>query len=780
MAGALIGALRVSLSAETSAFEAGMKRSQRTAQTTANSITSSFKTAGGAMGALKAGVAGFIASLSVGTIIAAGKAALDYAGSLAEVAQQLGVTTKDLQVFRFAAGQVGVSQEQLETGLGKLTITLGNLANGAKAPREALEGLQKGLSEAVRGKDTGEAFRLIADALSKVTDRAQRASVEVALFGRSGAKLDNLLSGGSKQVNELADAAQQLGIVLSDEQIQKADDTADKLEALSTVLKAKIAGEVADNASSILQLADALIELVNTAQRASAAWVDFTTNLARKWSIPAQLDKFINGSVFGFDTAGKSVTVPLNGNKQADSRFGALFRGRPGRGGASVGNFLASGGGGSRRGGGGRDRSAEEAQRKLLDNLRDQQQFDQEILRAKQDILQSQRSLATNGDDRANIDLELLASDRRQFESQMAYERKVFDITNGADGISEAQAEQKRQLYDINENLQQQAIEQEQQRESQRQVARLADVDFDLQREKLELEAGLAKTASEQRDVQLRLLDLWYRQERAKLDAIMAEEAIGSAAWEEARRRKAALDANQAARAANVKAGTRSPLEEYAASLPLDAGRMNEALENVAVNGLKGLEQGLMDIIDGTKSVKDAFHDMAAAILADLLRIAIQKYVIGTILNLAGVSGAKDGGLVPGFAYGGFVSGPGGSREDRVPAMLSNGEFVINAKSTKKFLPLLEAINNGVPHMAMGGLAIARPSIGPRIDVSNVNHGMGRMPSIVMNNDFRGADPAAVAAITMKLNKMEAEFPGRVVATMSDAKDRFIWRGDRR
>lgn len=51
----------------------------------------------------------------------------------------------------------------------------------------------------------------------------------------------------------------------------------------------------------------------------------------------------------------------------------------------------------------------------------------------------------------------------------------------------------------------------------------------------------------------------------------------------------------------------------------------------------------------------------------------------------------------PSTAYvkdGGWISGPGGPRDDRVPAMLSNGEFVVNAKSAAANAELLEAINN--------------------------------------------------------------------------------------
>lgn len=57
------------------------------------------------------------------------------------------------------------------------------------------------------------------------------------------------------------------------------------------------------------------------------------------------------------------------------------------------------------------------------------------------------------------------------------------------------------------------------------------------------------------------------------------------------------------------------------------------------------------------------------------------------------------------FATGGPVRGPGGPKDDRIHAMLSDGEFVTNAASTKRHRGLLEAINNNrIPHMFGGGL----------------------------------------------------------------------------
>lgn len=57
-------------------------------------------------------------------------------------------------------------------------------------------------------------------------------------------------------------------------------------------------------------------------------------------------------------------------------------------------------------------------------------------------------------------------------------------------------------------------------------------------------------------------------------------------------------------------------------------------------------------------------------------------------------------------ATGGLVRGPGSETSDSIPALLSDGEFVVNARSTRLFQPILSAINASadLPAFAMGGL----------------------------------------------------------------------------
>lgn len=84
-------------------------------------------------------------------------------------------------------------------------------------------------------------------------------------------------------------------------------------------------------------------------------------------------------------------------------------------------------------------------------------------------------------------------------------------------------------------------------------------------------------------------------------------------------------------------------------------------------------------------------------------------------INWTGMATSAMGFL--GFASGGEVSGRGTNTSDSIPTMLSNGEFVVNARSTRKNLTLLRALNSGqsFSRYAAGGLVsptsvLTRPS----------------------------------------------------------------------
>lgn len=265
-----IAKLLVTLGMDSTEFSRGAKRALDDVSTMRSKISS-------AAGVIKGAVGGMITAMALDRIADLAMKGLEYASSLGEVAAQLGVTTKALQEYRYAASQAGIEQDEMDKALAQLTKRLGEAAEGAKAPKAALEKLGVSLRDA-NGHviDAGDAIPLIAEGLQKIESPAERAAILVDLFGKAGQKLIPLMEGGAAGVNGLRDAAHKLGIVLSDEQIQKADETADKLSAMKQVLEAKIASTVADNADLILDLANALMKLVDAAGKAAKAWRYFS------------------------------------------------------------------------------------------------------------------------------------------------------------------------------------------------------------------------------------------------------------------------------------------------------------------------------------------------------------------------------------------------------------------------------------------------------------------------------------------------------------------------
>jgi hypothetical protein len=235
------------------------------------------RTTAAGFGLVKTAVAGLVAGVGIDSFVRLTSQGLEYAASLGEQAQQLGVTTTQLQEYRFAATQVGISQGEMHAGLAKLTRSLGEASLGAKKPIEALQRLgftMQEIDDLARGT-AGDALPKIADKLAAIESPAQRAAIEVDLFGKSGQKLDTLLAGGSAAIDNLREAARRLGVVLSEEQIARADETADKLAAVKLVLEANIAGAVANNAQAIISMANALATFVVKAIQAANAFVQF-------------------------------------------------------------------------------------------------------------------------------------------------------------------------------------------------------------------------------------------------------------------------------------------------------------------------------------------------------------------------------------------------------------------------------------------------------------------------------------------------------------------------
>lgn len=119
-----------------------------------------------------------------------------------------------------------------------------------------------------------------------------------------------------------------------------------------------------------------------------------------------------------------------------------------------------------------------------------------------------------------------------------------------------------------------------------------------------------------------------------------------AAASDEARASAEQLLINQEKLNGSWQYGATVALQEYA----IQAANVNKAMQSVVAGGLKSMEDGIFNVITGTKTLKDAFKSMVSSILSDLARMLIRQSIVAPMAQAIGgafgmpVAGARASG----------------------------------------------------------------------------------------------------------------------------------------
>lgn len=150
---------------------------------------------------------------------------------------------------------------------------------------------------------------------------------------------------------------------------------------------------------------------------------------------------------------------------------------------------------------------------------------------------------------------------------------------------------------------------------------------------------------------------------------------------------------------------------------------MNEALqkydeEQQKINTISKIQQtsnqlakdfsgAITDWITGAQSFGDAMKSILKQLIAQLIQAAIYATIVAACTGGGGGFAARwKGAFGKCLATGGSVDGPGTGTSDSIPAMLSNGEYVLNAQAVDRLgVPFLNGLNTGrLRGFASGGL----------------------------------------------------------------------------
>ncbi|WP_323034104.1 tape measure protein [Pararhodobacter sp.] len=234
-------------------------------------------------------------------------------------------------------------------------------------------------------------------------------------------------------------------------------------------------------------------------------------------------------------------------------------------------------------------------------------------------------------------------------------------------------------------------------------------------------------------------------------------------AIEFARAKQELLNAAKAAGRAET-ADLIAEVEREAAAYATVAQRMDEAGQKQQDNLDLQRELGnhtmtsLNALIRGTSSWNDVLGDTLDLLGQMVLKAALlgegplasmmgggKGGLLGTLMG--GLTGGAGGGSIGLYskggpvhaATGGRIAGPGTGTSDSIPAMLSNGEYVVKATAARKHAALLDAINSGsMRYLSTGGVA-------GRVRAVQANSAPGAPMSISapLHIDARGANMTA-------------------------------------
>lgn len=184
------------------------------------------------------------------------------------------------------------------------------------------------------------------------------------------------------------------------------------------------------------------------------------------------------------------------------------------------------------------------------------------------------------------------------------------------------------------------------------QTAELADA-ADL----LRLRGDLADTAKERRDIELRILDLQYREEKLRLEAVAASAQSTEAEKQIARRRLSQIGEQYDLRKQSIDRANESPLEKYRRRMNKTSGQIQEQAEQWVVDELESVQDALSSAIQKKIGVKDP---ILSGVIDLFIEQVILKPLAEAFANAEGGGGNSFlGGLVSslGTLFGGRASG---------------------------------------------------------------------------------------------------------------------------
>ncbi|RVK76032.1 tail tape measure protein [Sinorhizobium meliloti] len=251
----------VTISGDPKGFESALARVRALSKSTATDVVASF----GRIKNLVAGGAGLVTGLVSAASVTALRDAASAIASIGDEARRAGLDVKSFQELKYVAEQNRVGVDALTDGIKELNLRADEfIVTGGGSAAEAFQRLGYS-AEDLKGKleDPADLFTEIIGRLGELDKAAQIRIMDEIFGGAGGEQFVQLIEAGEAGIRDTIQAANDLGIVLDEQMIQKAADVDRKFNMLATTVGTKLKSAIVSAADSLAEFIDGFRDFQN-------------------------------------------------------------------------------------------------------------------------------------------------------------------------------------------------------------------------------------------------------------------------------------------------------------------------------------------------------------------------------------------------------------------------------------------------------------------------------------------------------------------------------------
>ncbi len=177
-----------------------------------------------------------------------------------KMSQKMQMSRQTFQELDYVFSQNGADISMMQTGMAKLSKTIDGANSGNKANVKTFQQLGISLKDSNgQLKSTEDVMLNAISKLQKMPDGAKKSALAMQLFGKSATELAPLLNGNAKSVDELRQKFHDLGMGMSDDQVDAAVKFQDTMDTIQRTFAGLMNQIGADLLPAFQSLADKLV-----------------------------------------------------------------------------------------------------------------------------------------------------------------------------------------------------------------------------------------------------------------------------------------------------------------------------------------------------------------------------------------------------------------------------------------------------------------------------------------------------------------------------------------